>query len=291
MPHHRIVAATDFSPAAEHAVLRAALIARQQGAELHLLHVTPPLALYPGMKPAAGSDRYAAAGERAAAARLDNLAQDVRDHYAVVVHTAQRTGRAYRQIAHYAAGVEADIVVVGARGQNYMLRLLLGSTAWRLLRVRKGAVLVVRNAAVDAYHRVLAAVDFSPDSHLALFWAARLATENGPDVLHVLQEEDEKQLHSAGLDDAAIRLRREDMRLIADNLLTGLLAGLPVTASRHIESGFYPTVQILERATEWRSELIVLGRHGTGGLEEWLLGSVSKDVVQAAECDVLLTGA
>ncbi|OZA29397.1 MAG: hypothetical protein B7X91_02080 [Hydrogenophilales bacterium 17-64-11] len=35
---------------------------------------------------------------------------------------------------------------------------------------------------------------------------------------------------------------------------------------------------------------MVLGRQGAGGLEEWLLGSVSKDVAQAADCDVLLVG-
>jgi nucleotide-binding universal stress UspA family protein len=37
-----MVAATDFSSEANRGVLRAALIARQQGAEMHLLHVPPP---------------------------------------------------------------------------------------------------------------------------------------------------------------------------------------------------------------------------------------------------------
>ena len=53
-----IVAATDFSDAAGRAVSRAVLIARQQGAELHLLHVISPLALYPGMDE---TPRFAAA--------------------------------------------------------------------------------------------------------------------------------------------------------------------------------------------------------------------------------------
>lgn len=45
---HRIVAATDFSVPAGRAVRRAALIAKAWHAELHLLHVVHPLALYPG---------------------------------------------------------------------------------------------------------------------------------------------------------------------------------------------------------------------------------------------------
>jgi nucleotide-binding universal stress UspA family protein len=57
----------------------------------------------------------------------------------------------------------------------------------------------------------------------------------------------------------------------------------------HIESG-YPSSRILESAADWHAELIVLGRQGRGGLEDFLLGSVSKDVAQAADCDVLLVG-
>jgi len=37
--------------------------------------------------------------------------------------------------------------------------------------------------------------------------------------------------------------------------------------------------------------LIVLGRERRGRLGKLLLGSVSKDVAQAAECDVLMVGA
>ena len=36
---------------------------------------------------------------------------------------------------------------------------------------------------------------------------------------------------------------------------------------------------------------MAVGRHGHGGLEAYLLGSVSKDIAHAAGCDVLVTGA
>jgi nucleotide-binding universal stress UspA family protein len=287
---HTIVAATDFSPAADRAVLRAVFIAKQLGAELTLLHVVPPLALYPGMRIGPDAETWAAAGEHAAAGRLEAQAQILREHYAVRVHTAQRIGRAYRQIADHAAAMDAGLVVVGARGENSLARLLLGSTAWRLLRVRRGPVLVVRNAPFEAYHRPLAAVDFSPDSRAALAWAARLTADGRLDVLHVLPREDEEGLRGAGLDSQAIQQRKAEMHAIADNLMANLLADLPVRASGQVETGSAPKV-ILERAAERRAGLIVLGRHGIGGLEEWLLGSVSKDVAQAADCDVLLVGA
>jgi nucleotide-binding universal stress UspA family protein len=287
---HTLVAATDFSPWADQAVMRATTLAKQLGAELTLLNVVSPMTLYPGLDIGLGAEAYAAAGEHAAADRLEALAGVLRDRYAIPVRTAQRIGRAYRQIADYAATLGADLVVVGARGENSLARLLMGSTAQRLLRVRLGPVLVVRTAPLEPYCQPLAAVDFSPDSHAALAWAARLAGEGRLEALHVLPEEDEGRLRGAGLDSEAIRQRRAEMRAIAENLMANLLADLPVPAVGHVETG--PAAKaILARAGESRADLIVLGRHGTGGLEEWLLGSVSKDVAQAADCDVLLVGA
>jgi len=283
-PRH-ILAATDFSPAADRAVLRAAFIAKQSGAELTLLHVVSPLALYPGMDIGPDTEAFDAAGERAAADRLEALARVLRDRFTLSVRTAQRIGRVHRQIADYAVSHGADLVVVGARGENSLARLLLGSTTWRLLRVRRGAILVVRQAPVGAYRATLAALDFSDDSHAALAWAARLAADGRLEALHALPREDEARLRAAGLDGATIERRRAEMRASAEKLM----ANLPAGATPRIEQG--PAAEaILARAAEWGAELIVLGRHGSADLEAWLLGGVSKDVAQAADCDVLLAG-
>jgi len=281
-----IIAATDFSSDANRAVLRAALIARQQGAELHLLHVTAPLALYPGQDvgPADSAAIPAALGEQAEA-----TARVLRERYDIRVHVVQRIGRAHSQIAEYANEVNAGLVVVGARGASPLLRLLIGSTAWRLLRVCRCPVLIVRSEPVAPYGRILAAVDFFQHSHVVLEWARRLAADGRLHLMHALEPLDESGLRAKGLDGAAIKQRREEMRAIAENLLANLSAGLQGEVESHIESG-YPSSRILESAADWSAELIVLGRQGRGGLEDFLLGSVSKDVAQAADCDVLLVG-
>jgi nucleotide-binding universal stress UspA family protein len=43
---------------------------------------------------------------------------------------------------------------------------------------------------------------------------------------------------------------------------------------------------ILDEATKWRSDLIVLGSHGRKGLIRFLLGSVSDAVARHADCSV-----
>jgi len=272
----RIVVATDFSMSANAAVTRAAMLARQHGAELHVLHVLSPLALYPGQlpEPAANGEARQATARR----QLDAMSERVIERYGIAIHIAQRIGRAHTRIAEYAAEVAADLVVAGVRGENSRLSLMLGSTAWRLLRVCACPVLVVRHVPIETYRRVLATVDFFPYTQAVCDLAQQLADGDAVRLLHVLtpQGQDE-QAHA-------------EMRAIANNLMTNLQAALPYATTGHIETG-YPPLLIVQRALEWKVDLIVLGRHGQGGLEACLLGSVSKDVAQAANCDVLLVGA
>jgi nucleotide-binding universal stress UspA family protein len=79
------------------------------------------------------------------------------------------------------------------------------------------------------------------------------------------------------------------VRAIAAKLMDDLVSELPGELAAHVEMGHVPT-RIFELARHWHSDLIVIGRHGHAGLEGYLLGSVSKDIAQAAECDVLVAG-
>jgi nucleotide-binding universal stress UspA family protein len=59
--------------------------------------------------------------------------------------------------------------------------------------------------------------------------------------------------------------------------------GLRVTTM--VEQG-EPKSQIIEAASNWRADLIVVGSHGRKGLEHFLLGSVSDAVARHAPCSV-----
>ena len=47
-----------------------------------------------------------------------------------------------------------------------------------------------------------------------------------------------------------------------------------------------PKSQIIDIANEWHADMIVLGSHGRTGLDRFLMGSVSQDVVRHAHCSV-----
>jgi len=280
---NRILAATDFSPTADRAVRRAAMLARETGADLYLLHVVHPLNLYAGQEIDADALDEVALG--AAGERMGALAEMLAEHCNIRTHAAGRIGRAHARIAEHARDVQADLVVVGARGENPLVQLLLGSTANRLLRVYSGAVLIVRNADVRPYDHVLAAVDFSPITPAVLTWARWLASGTGLAVLHVLHVL-EPELYRRMPEGEREQVKAE-MHAIAESLMADLLSGLPGENAGHIESG-YPPERVLEWSRRWRADLVVLGRHRPG-LEDYLLGSVCKSMTQTADCDVLVT--
>jgi nucleotide-binding universal stress UspA family protein len=44
--------------------------------------------------------------------------------------------------------------------------------------------------------------------------------------------------------------------------------------------------RIIDTAEEWNADLIVVGSHGQGGIESFLLGSVAESVARNAKCSV-----
>jgi nucleotide-binding universal stress UspA family protein len=57
--------------------------------------------------------------------------------------------------------------------------------------------------------------------------------------------------------------------------------------SHLVESGS-PADVILKKAQALEMDLIIVGKHGKAGWEDMLLGSVTKQVLQYAPCDVLV---
>ncbi|MHB1353971.1 MAG: universal stress protein [Thiobacillus sp.] len=294
MPNLRtIVAATDFSDFSERVVQRAARVAKQHGSTMHLLHVVRPLELYPSLTLTQDEfSRHDEDFEEAERTRLRAIASGVADTFGVAVQTATRLGRAHTEIGAYADAVSADLVVIGARGENTLMDLFLGSTAARLMRGIHHPVLIVRRSATEAYARVLAAVDFSPLSAEVVAYALSLASGAEVEALHVQGSEVEHRLRRAKYEQVDIadwlaRLRGEAERQL-DTLLAPIENGASVT--RRVEAGL-PPAALCQYIDDHHVDLVVLGRHGdSAGLHEWLLGSVSRDVALAATSDVLMIG-
>lgn len=183
-----VLAATDLSGHAREGVLRAARIARDTGATLHLVHVLQVAAMDPLRNRLADAPfDLRARLEAAARFALEELADTVAREQGVQPALRCVEGDLPGEIARAGEEVSADLVVLGARGASVARHLLLGSTAERLLGRSSRSMLVVRRPAEVTYRRVLVPVDFSEASLPALRLAQALAPAARIYALHAYE--------------------------------------------------------------------------------------------------------
>jgi nucleotide-binding universal stress UspA family protein len=140
----RILIATDFSDPADHARDVGVELAKQFGAEVHLVHAFDvPLVLVTPYDVAVPDGLIRDARE-AAKKKLGAAAEAIRaEGLEATPHLVEVP--AAPAIAEVAAQVKADIVVVGTHGRTGLKHVLLGSVAERTLRLAPCAVLAVKH--------------------------------------------------------------------------------------------------------------------------------------------------
>ncbi len=141
-PQDRILVAVDFSRASRAAFRVARDLARRLGAALEVIHVIPKLTPTLPRSPTARELVAELQGEnrRAAEHGLEKLVRNAGD---LPVRSRILVGVAHRQILDHAEKRGVSLIVLAKRGQNLAERLLLGSTADRVLRKATIPVVVV----------------------------------------------------------------------------------------------------------------------------------------------------
>ena len=128
---HRIMLATDFSPAADDAARAVVSLAIAYGANLILLHVA--WSVYYDVA-YANIPRAEEEARRSAEHRLATLAARM-EHARLPVRTVVRAGNPGETIADCAREEGVDLIVVGSHGHHGLNRLFLGSVADRVVRL------------------------------------------------------------------------------------------------------------------------------------------------------------
>lgn len=286
-----IMVATDLSPLAGQAVARAFGLAAQQGALLSLAHVLndrvlEQLRLLMGGEAGPVEQRL----REAALARLQAQIDAV-DRHGITPDVRLLTGEIIATLLHEAERTDAGLVVLGAIGEARARRFVLGATVERLLQKTRRPLLVVRQPVTGPYRRVLVPVDFSDWSLPSLQLARALAPESRLVLLHAYEVPFESQLNFAGLEEGVMQTYRTETRLQAEAQLKALAAEARLPAGSYdIRLKHGPAVPMIEQALVQEScDLVVMGKHGRGWVEEVLMGSATQHLVQEAGIDVLVT--
>jgi len=143
----RLLVATDFGPAAESALQYGRAMARQFGAELHVLHVVDNVFAraitgygYAAIAPNVQEDLERAGQRQVEAVVHDDDGRDLRAVAATV--TSINPAEA---IVEYARAQAIDLIVIGTHGRGAVAHLFLGNVAERVVRLAPCPVLTVRH--------------------------------------------------------------------------------------------------------------------------------------------------
>lgn len=295
LPVQRILFPSDFSERAAAAWPYAAGLAREGGAELHVLHVVaPPLfGNTPDgavLAPAALVDDLLAEAQAA----VDELASSTRA-LGVETRTSTRVGDPASEIIGYAREQGVGLIVMSTTGRTGLAHVLMGSVAERVVRHAACPVLTIRHdgsaapsrlttGGLPRLRRILVPLDGSPLAEAVLPDIVRLAKRHGAE-LTLLRVAHAHALREADLAKAQVRVVQE-----AETYLAGVerrLAAEKVSASSVVRYGGTPE-EILDYIRVRRADLVAMSTHGRTGLTHLVLGSVAEQVLRASPVPVLL---
>lgn len=288
-----VLVATDFSDMARLALARGVQIAQSRKTGVHLLHVVKDdiwsgLAELIGLQDGKDHDRL----HDQLLADLREIGHEVEKSAGIPVSSELRSGHVTREMIDCATALGAQLQVMGGQGAGKLHDLPTGSTAERLLRQATRPTLVVRYPVGDLYRKIVLPVDFSDWSGSSLRTVRELLPDAEIVLLHAVSLSYEPQLRHAGVTSEEIDYYRDQEHKKAQAELAMLRADIgdpdgKITL-RTINGDVAPA--ILAVAADEDADLIAIGKHGRGMVEEWLLGSVTQHVLASAPCDVLVCG-
>ena len=285
-PFKFILAATDFSVPANNAVRRAALLARQHGARLGIVHVVNPVRFVRVREWLAPSIDL---GVKAAEARerLRKLAADLQRQHGVAAQFDVRTGDTFEEL--HRASTRTDLLVIGQRRRNPLLELVLGKTAQRLVETCRRPVLVVKQAADATYRRILVPIDFTPASDAAAVVAAALAPELDLQIFHAFDWCGEAVMREADVRESVIRECRatEEAGHVARMRRSMARLGLDSRRMSFALGRGSPVVATLRQAQAVSADLLVAAKRRRSRIGSTVLGSVNSLLLRG-RCDMLI---
>ena len=275
-----IVVPVDGSPGTERTVRHAVSIARRRGADVHLVQV---------VSRRSGTLWRAPESERRLRAHLRAL-RPAMGQEGVFVRIVTLRGDGHSVIPAYAQLNAASLVVVGHHyGSSRLWRN--SSIASRLSRSSPVPVLVVPalgDAAAQPVNRILAAVDFTVASAIALRTAADWSKRLGArlTMLHAMEPLDHMALSGAEAWRLVQRLPAEvkvrSKRLKRKAMALGFADAEPVVVTGDAFRGIVAT------AKESNADLIVMGVAPRTRFDEALSGSTLRAVLRRATVPVLV---
>lgn len=275
----KILLATDFSPESQNALKCAISLAKRYQSKLFLTHAISEEAsltagdAWPALADIARRNAKKSMVELEQTEELQSLPHDV----------VMQSGETWEVLSRVVSDQNIDLIVIGTHGSGGIDKLMLGSTAEKVVRHATCPVLtvgpLVRLLSLERFGNILYATDFSTGSLRALNYALSLAEEDRAELtmLHIIES---KPASEAELVDWKRRDRERLSQLVPTDI------DLPSKPEIEVEAGA-PAKEIVRLADARNAELIVMGSHSDGVVSTHLPWTTLHHVLQHAHCPVL----
>jgi nucleotide-binding universal stress UspA family protein len=288
----RILAATDFSAAGDAAATRAARIAAQQGAELHIVHATPDWTLF--CNRARMAQQHYTDISANAEKLLNRAQQRLASEFSIRVSTEVQQGKASQCIARCVAQYQPGILVLGSHGEHApeSSQLALGATTMKLISQVTVPLLLVRHDDAKPYSICVAAIGPSTEQARRIVRWANVITAGGDcHFVRTYTVPYLERLKLSGVSSEAIAACCEDAEVAARYAANPPWSGEEVTARMHMHLvRGTPLPNVLSAITRHAAQLVVIGRHEQTPLtpEHPLMGCVGTQIAYHSPVDVLI---
>lgn len=287
----QVVCALDLSEASSNILERVKCILQKTNATLTILHVAEESQLSLLNFILKTEDEST---EKNAISKLNAELLDIKNSLldaGIKANTIIKKGKISESINSFVNEVNADLLLIGAYSHNTFHHLFLGSTALKILRNSTCPTLVVKNESRSTYQRVLIGVDFSQDINTTISVVKNIAPNAEIVLTHFYEIPFEGILnHYAEFDDNQLVTYRTEIRedalkkmgVIAD------AANLDPTTSTIVVVQGNAVERIIFFANDYDCDLLVLGKHGASLTEEFIIGSVTNEIINVCTQDVLV---
>ncbi len=280
-PPRSVLLATDLSSHCDRALDRAAQLARQWHATLHVVHALPPEARpVAWWSPEGGRPQDEA--EHAALVERQIRHDIPGDPDDLVVHV--EVGEPVDVILRVAAREKCALIVAGTSGPTFA-SLVAHTTTEQLLRRSPHSLLVVKGRPRGAYRRVLVGTDFTGESRHGLETAAAWFAEADFTLMHALDIPYRSLFLAAGRESEFARLEHETMASFLAE------ARMPEVVRQRIDTRIaygYPEAMLSEYGMTREVDLTVVGALRRGLAFHMLVGGNATRIVQTVPGDVLV---
>lgn len=273
----QVLVISTLSTSSNNAARRAALIAREQGWALRVLHVQRDAHLVP-----------------AAQGAMEQLCGQLQDRLGIAATAEVTSGDLLKEVVRQTQA--SNLLVIGSSRENALEQKIDGVGMDRLIRLSRVPTLVVKRR-VDAafaqgppnagsrgrYGRVLACVDLGPMARAAIAAAAAIAPAAEIEAFHAVSAR-ASRLPPPGANHAG----NPTVLGSALTALTRLLAASGGHDSSTYVGFGHPPDAVLARERALGAELMVIGKRQRGLLADFFLGEVTRHVLAGSSADVLV---